>query len=221
MKKLGGLFIVLLLAACPLKAQAIDPDLEDIRQRLDSIEGYSAHLILEEDISFIDMPKKQASIVFEKGKRLEIESEDFVLLPRRGMDLSLSELFKYPFITVQREPTVIEGKSYKTVNIIPTETKADFSIALLYLDVANRRVAGFELTTKEEGTFNAILDYPDKADILPSRAVISFQIDRLRIPINFMGKDTEIDRRALREDQPKTGRIILNLTDYAVRMKGD
>ena len=203
-----------------LLAQETDADLLTIKDRLDSIVSYKATIRLEEDISFIDMPPKEAEISFEKGKRLEVTSKDFVLLPRRGLDLSLNGLFKYPFITVNREPTELSGRLYKTVNIIPTDDSADFSIALLYLDVEKRRVVGFDLTTKEEGMFRAKLDYDSPKDLLPSKAVISFRVAKLKIPVNFMGKDTEIDRKKLREEGAGEGRVILSLSNYSIRLKG-
>jgi hypothetical protein len=205
---------------CKAYGQEVDPDLMAIKERLDSIESYKADIRLEEDISFIDMPAKNAVLSFDRARGMEIESDDFVLLPKRGLDLSLSELFSYRFITVNRDPIVLNESSYKAVNIIPTVDSADFSIALLYLDTKNRRVAGFEITTKEEGTFKALLDYAGKSDILPSRAEISFRLSKLRIPVNFMGKDSKIDRRKLKEDGPKEGRIILFFDHHAIQLKG-
>jgi len=215
------LYVLLaLLMGGKVIAQKADADLLMIRDRLDSIVSYKATIRLEEDISFIDMPPKQAEISFEKGQRLEVTSKDFVLLPRRGLDLSLNGLFKYPFITVNREPTELSGRLYKTVNIIPTDDSADFSIALLYLDVEKRRVVGFDLTTREEGMFRARLDYKAPGDLLPSKAVISFRVAKLKIPVNFMGKDTEIDRKKLREEGAGEGRVILNLSNYSIQLKG-
>lgn len=216
----GGWFFLLMVLFCKAYGQQADPDLMVVRERLDSIESYRVDIRLEEDIAFIDMPAKSAVLSFDKELGLEIGSDDFVLLPKRGLDLSLSELFSYPFITVNRAPVVLSGSSYKAVNIIPTVNSADFSIALLYLDIDNRRVAGFEITTKEEGTFKALFNYADSSDILPSRAEISFRLSKLRIPVNFMGKDSKIDRRKLKEDGPKEGRIILFFNHRSIKLKG-
>ena len=96
------LFIFLVFAVQVACAQQIDQDLLRIKKRMDSVKQFSASLVLDLDVPFIKMPTKTAKIVYSVGKRMEFSSKDFVMLPKRGLDFSLSEIFKYPFITVDR-----------------------------------------------------------------------------------------------------------------------
>ena len=196
--------------------QSANSLVSQLQQRLDTIITYEAKVKISEDISFIDMPTKEAMVYFSKEEPLLIESDDFVLLPKRGLDFSLSELFRYPFITVDRGTEIKDGKSLRVVHLIPEEKKADFSIATLFIEPNDLQVKELEINTRKEGTFYVELDYNSVTDLLPSKAVISFTVEKLRIPLNFMGKDSTIDRKSLRSDEPKEGRILLEISQYKI-----
>lgn len=208
--------VILLFLGSSIWSQSADSLVLSLQNRLDTIVSYSANVKLSEDISFIDMPDKQARIQYLKGKPLQIESDDFVLIPKRGLDFSLSELFQYPFITVDRGVEQRGSMNLQVVNLIPEDRKADFSIATLYIDPVLLQVRELEINTRKEGTFIVKMDYLSPDDLMPAQATVSFTLEKLRIPLNFMGKDSSIDRKALRSDQPKEGRILLEISDYRI-----
>lgn len=200
-----------------VNAQGIDPDLLKIKQRMDSILQFSANLKLNVDIDFINMPAKYARMNYTKGKPVKFSSEDFVMIPKRGLDFSLNSLMEFPFITVPRGEVIRNGKKFKAINIIPTDQRADFSIALLLLDLQHSRVAETEINTKKDGTYNLLLQYENSSRILPSQVEVNFEIEKIRIPLNFMGKDTDIDRKKMRSEGRKSGKIFLQISNYLIR----
>ncbi len=201
-----------------LSAQVVDADLLKIKQRMDSIKQFSADLTLNVDISFINMPTKKAKMSYTKGKPVKFSSSDFVMIPKRGLDFSLAGIFEYPFITIDRGEEKRNGKTYKAINVIPTDKKADFSIATLLLDTQNRRIAESEINTKKDGSYILEMVYENAKKILPSKVAVSFEIDRIKIPLNFMGKDTDIDRKQMRAAGTKTGKIYLQMNNYTISM---
>ena len=209
--------IVILFISISLNAQNIDTDLLKVKQRMDSILQFSAKLKLDVDINFINMPTKYASMYYTKGKPIKFTSSDFVLIPKRGLDFSFNRLFEYSFITVPRGEIIKNGKKYKALNIIPTDEKADFSIALLLIDIPNTRVVETEISTKKEGIYNLKLNYENSTKAFPSLVEVNFEIERIKIPINFMGKDTDIDRKKMKADGVKTGKIYLSISNYLIQ----
>jgi hypothetical protein len=192
-------------------AQEQDEDLLRIKERLDTVSAFTADLKLDVDISFINMPQKTATVEFKKGEPMSFSSEDFALIPKRGLDFSFQELFEYPFITVDRGMKTVDGKKLKVVNVIPTDKKADFSIATLFLDLKAKQIAISEISTKKDGTYTLLLDYPDSEAVLPSKVEVQFEMERIRIPLNFMGKEIDVDRKKMRKEEVKTGKIFLTL----------
>ena len=51
---------------------------------------------------------------------------------------------------IQKQET---ENQYKAINVIPTDKRADFSIATLLLDTDNMRIAESEINTKKDGTY--------------------------------------------------------------------
>lgn len=207
-------WLVLVYCLCrvlALEAQTLDPDLLLIKDRLELVEAYEAKVTFNVDISFINMPTKTANLVYKKGEELTFDSKDFVLIPKKGLDFSLSQLLNEPILTVDRGEETLKGAFYKVVNLIPTTDKSDFSIAKLYLDTKNSRVVAAEISTKKEGVFWIEFGFNNSTQVLPDAVTVQFEVERFRLPINFMGKDTNIDRKEMRTEGSKRGSIYLEI----------
>jgi hypothetical protein len=191
--------------------QEVDADLLSAKERLDSVMSFEADLNLTIDISFVNMPSKSAHLTYQKGKPTDLSSEDFILIPKRGLDFSLAEIFKYPFITIDRGFGQYSGRSCKLLNIIPTDNKADFSIASIALDTMTHQVMFSEINTKKDGTYQVLMTYKDDQPFVPAVIEVSFEIERIRIPLQYMGKEIEVDKAQVRAEDLKKGRIILEI----------
>lgn len=200
-----------------LSAQEIDTDLLKIKQRMDSIEEFSAQIKLDLEISFINMPSKNAEMHFIKGKPVDFSSDDFVLIPKRGLDFTLNEIFKYSFFTVNRGLAEKNGNHYKVINVIPTNKKADYAIATLIMDTVGLRIIETEITTRKDGSFNLLMQYENPNSVLPFLVEVNFEMERIKIPLNYMAKDVEIDRKQLHSEDLKTGKIFLQISNYKIR----
>ena len=212
------LLIYSILLVISVEAQQMDSDLQLIQQRLEAVRSYEAEVTFEVDIDFINMPTKTAYMVYRKGEKLGFDSNDFVLIPKKGLDFSLSQLLNHPILTVDRGNETFKGVNYKVINVIPTTDKSDFSIAKLYLDLINNRIGAAEISTKKEGMFWIEFNFNKPSQILPNKVTVQFEVERFRLPINFMGKDTDIDRKKMRSDEPKRGSIYLDINYTKVEM---
>lgn len=211
-----GTFLGCAIFWLPLGAQQAEGELLAIKKRLDSIRQYEVSMSLDIIASFVNMPTKYARMTYERGKGLSFDAENFILIPRRGLDFSLNQLFKQPFLTLDRGTEKRGDTHYKAVNLIPNHDGADYTIARLLLDTLNHRIAESEIHTRHEGSFKIQYTYKTKRDILPERVDIAFELQHLNIPFNFLGKDAEIDRKAMREEEAKKGSILLRFGEYDI-----
>jgi hypothetical protein len=208
--------IFILLGTQSLAAQNIDADLLRIKNRMDSVRQFSANVTLDLDVPFINMPTKKAQISYTKGSPMRFSSKDFIMLPKRGLDFSLSEIFQHPFLTVDRGPQTLNGRVLKVINIIPTDSKSDLVLVTLYMDTKTARIVESEINTRRDGSYTLFMQYALLSDILPDYVETAFAIEKLKIPLNFMGKDTKIDRKKMRAMESKTGKIKMRFTDYKI-----
>ena len=162
------------------------------------------------------MPSNTAKMKYTKNKPIKFSSADFVMLPKRGLDFTLNSLLSYSYITVPRGEEIRNGKKYKALNIVPTDPNSDFSIALLLIDISNMRVTESEISTRKDGTYKLLMNYDKPTAILPAKVEVAFEVQRIRIPFNIMGKDTDIDRKKMRESGSKTGKIFLTMSNYII-----
>jgi len=210
-------FLVVLLASLNLiNGQEIDNDLVLIKQRMDSIKSYEAQIKLDIDISFINMPSKYGKVQYKQGESTKVSSEDFIMLPKRGLDLTLNEIFEHPFITVDRGEVNHKGVACKVINLIPTSSKSDFSIATIFMDTKAKRIVKSEISTKMEGVFTTSLDYKNYVDVLPMTIEVQFAVNNVKIPLRFLGKESEVDRKAIRQEGSKSGKIFLTLSEVQI-----
>lgn len=208
-----GIILLLIFISKGITAQEIDPNLLRIKHQLDEVIEAKAHASLELDIEFINMPIKQAEFHFQKGRPISYASENFIIIPKRGLDISWSELFSHEFLTIDRGVESIGNKMLNVLNVIPTDKKADFAIMTLKLDTVNNHIIIADITTKNDGSYSLLLDYEDNAPF-PNKITVEFELERIRIPLNFMGKDVEIDKAQLKQNKLKTGKIFLTMNWY-------
>ena len=45
---------------------------------------------------------------------------------------------------------------------------------------------------------------------------VQFEVSNVKIPLRFLGKETKVDKSALKDEEAKTGKILLQLTDMNV-----
>lgn len=213
------LFWVVFLAGYTLLAQQIDPSIARLRERMDSISSFRATVRMEVDISFVNMPVKQAEVVYRKGAPLQVHSEDFVMIPKRGLDLTLEELYRHPFMTLNLGKVSLGGRQCEQIKVIPTTEASDYAIATLWLDTETLRVLKTRISTEKNGVFDIVYAYGGKEPRLPSEIEVRFEVSDLRIPLRFLGRDTEIDRKGMKTDAVQQGAIRLQLSDVQLTLE--
>lgn len=213
------IFLIVALILGNYVFSQVDKELEDFRSRLDGIESFSARVRLETDIDFIQMPVKTALMHYERDQPVKVESDDFVLVPKRGLDLVLTEIFRYKYLAVPRGEETRNGVVCTMLNVIPEDSRANYAIATLYLDKEENRLVEAQIQTRKEGAYTLEMFYSGKQDILPEEVVVSFEVEKVKIPIRYLAREGEVNREAIKADGVKTGKVTLYLSDYNIALR--
>jgi hypothetical protein len=209
--KVFPLFILTFLGASLLSGQEVDPMLVAVKERADSIVSFQARVQMEVDISFVNMPVKEAEIRFKKGSPISISSEDFVMIPKRGLDFTLNELYRYPFMTLSLGKVQLEGRNCHLIKIIPTTDASDYSIASVWIAPETLQVLKTQISTKKNGVYDIFYNYSGKREILPSKIKVAFEVSGVKIPLRFLGRDTQIDKGKKEDSAQERGAIFLTI----------
>ena len=213
--KLRIIFLLILMLSVSLQAQEIDKDLLRIKERMEEVSHFTADIVVDVEAPFINMPTKTASMEYNRGEKIKFKSKDFLIFPKRGLDFTFSELFEHPFISVDRGFKTIDNQNLKVLSVIPKDEKADMAMATLYLDIENDHIIISEITTKNQGSYTLQMQY-NATEILPDHIEVSFAIENLKIPLNFMGSDTKIDRKRMKSNETNTGTVKLQIKNYDI-----
>jgi hypothetical protein len=207
------LLFISLFSASTLLAQQIDPLLVAVKERADSIEAFQSTVEMEVDISFVNMPVKEAEIRYKKGEAITITSEDFVMIPKRGLDFTLNELYRYPFMTINLGKVQLEGRDCDLIKMIPTTDASDYAIASLWIAAETLQIVKSQISTKKNGVYDIFYSYDGDQDILPSLIRVEFEVSGVKIPLRFLGRDTKIDKDKKGNSAEERGAIYLRLTN--------
>lgn len=212
------LIVFLLFGVVMLNAQSVE-ELDRLRDKMNDITSFSARVRLETDIDFIRMPVKTARMTYKREEPVKLESDDFVLVPKRGMDLLLWEIFKYDYIAVPRGQTLKGGVNCVTLNVIPEDKRAKYAIATLFIDTATDRLVEAEIQTRKQGAYTLNMFYDNKTNLLPDKVEVSFEVEKVKIPVRYLAREGEVDREAFKAEGLKTGKVVLYFDQYEIAIK--
>lgn len=197
-----------------------EQSLERLRDRMDAITAFSAQVRLETDIDFIRMPVKSARMTYEREQPLKLESDDFVLVPKRGLDLVLWEIFRYEYLAVPRGEDIRNGTACVVLNVIPEDKRAKYAIATLYIDKQTDHLIEAEIQTRKNGAYTLKMFYTDTGDLLPGKVEVSFEVEKVKIPMRYLAREGEVNKELYKAEGVKTGKVVLYFDEYDIALKG-
>ena len=108
-------------------AQEINPDslLIKVKQKLELIKDYKADIDIHLDVDFIRMPDKHAKMYFKHPDKVRFTSDEFIMLPKSGIGISLRNLLAVDFLAVYSSQEEINGKAHVVVKVMPERNKSD------------------------------------------------------------------------------------------------
>jgi outer membrane lipoprotein-sorting protein len=198
-------------------AQDVDPEviLRNTQAIMNQVEDYEAQIEIEVDVDFLRMPVKEAKMYFKQPDKIRILSDEFFMLPKMGMDVSINKLLKDDYSAIFSGMEDVRGVSCYYIKVIPTGKKPDIILANLWISEEDSRLRRVENYTAKDGNYQVDFFYDDM-NFLPVSTNISFEVEKIKFPASFMGKIMEVDKELMKEEGPKTGLVVFRFSDYKV-----
>ena len=214
--------LVLLLSVIGFTQQP-DPDkiLEKVKSEFEKIEDYQVDVKIKVDISFLKTPDREATIYYKKPDKFHIDSENFTMLPKSGLNFTPLGFLNYKYASFYVRQDTINGKITSVIKVIPIEGNIDVILSTLWIDTNRNIILKVESSRKPQGTFNIDLDYirTNQGYWLPSSIVFSFTLEGGFFPGKF-DKDKKSDSNKPKDDtnEPETGKVYLTYSNYKVNI---
>jgi len=213
-------FSVIILTAA-IYSQAKNPEtiLEKVKHEFDKVEDYQVDVKIKVDVDFLKMPDREATIYYKRPDKFHIDSENFAMLPKSGLNFSPFGFLNYKYTAFYEKEDTVNGTLTSVIKVIPLEGSAEVILSTFWIDTKRNIILKVESSRKPQGTFVIDLKYLKTSEgfWLPSSLVFSFTIDRSLIPKRFNDTgDSRSKEKTKDSEKPETGKVYLNYFNYKV-----
>jgi len=213
-------FSVIILTAA-IYSQAKNPEtiLEKVKHEFDKVEDYQVDVKIKVDVDFLKMPDREATIYYKRPDKFHIDSENFAMLPKSGLNFSPFGFLNYKYTAFYVKEDTVNGILTSVIKVIPLEGSAEVILSTFWIDTKRNIIMKVESSRKPQGTFVIDLKYLKTSEgfWLPSSLVFSFTIDRSLIPKRFNDTgDSRSKEKTKDSEKPETGKVYLNYFNYKV-----
>jgi outer membrane lipoprotein-sorting protein len=213
-------FILLCFPGFP---QTKNPEaiLEKVKLEFEKIEDYQVDVKIKVDVDFLKMPDRDATIFYKKPDKFHIDSENFALLPKSGLNFSPLGFLNYKYTAFYEKEDTINGTVTSVIKVIPLEGSADVILSSFWVDTKRNLILKVESSRKPQGTFTINLNYFKTSEgfWLPSSLVFTFTVDRSVLPRRFNEDQVSESNKTQKDStEVETGKVYLNYSNYRVNI---
>jgi len=219
MKKLTVFIVGLLLIQFSVIAQS-NALIERVTKKLNLVNDYVATGVMKTDVAFIKASLGKVKVYFKKPNLLKVKKEGGIsLLPKGGVSVTINSLLNNKqYIAIESGVQIYKGKSLQAIKLIPTDDKLDWVISTLWIDPVDALVYKTFTTTKENGTYEIIMEYGEYANFgLPSKVIFGFNTKDYKLPngitLEFGDDDPAAKQKVLKQ---KKGTIEITYASYVI-----
>jgi hypothetical protein len=210
----------MVISFCRAYAQHEDANqiLKSALAKQETINDYQVNIEIELDVDFINMPIKHAVMYYKHPQKIKFQSDEFIMLPKKGLHFSLRNILKKDFTSILTGYEYIDQRRHHIIKVIPTKKHSDIVLSTIWLDTELYVISKVENNTRSNGSHTIDFTYGAQSDVLPSTMKITFEVGHFNIPLKFIGKPIEIDKKKLKKREKKTGVVYLRFSDYKINM---
>jgi len=199
------------------KAQEIDPKtiIESVKSRFNEIKDFTAQAEIIVNVDFIKIPDKYAVVYFKYPDKYRFKSKGFIMVPKRGLNFSISDILSQPATLVKGGEADFNGKECIVVKILPDDPRSEVVLATLLIDPDTHFVMEMEANTRKSGTYSIKLHYIQIKYPLPDEIQIKFDVEKLHFPLKFMGNVKIDDTQNL---TPEDATVTIKYSEYKINV---
>ena len=208
------IIILILTVHTKVAGQSAQQYVDSIHTVLNSIESYTADIVIDVNVDFIDIPEKRASVSFTHPDTYDVTSEGFMLIPKAGMRPITQQLDPEKYLVVDRGYEVMNGTTCLRSNLIPQDNESNVILSSVWIDTANYTILSMETFTRAQGNYKSDFSYQD--EVLPSEVIVTFDIEGMNIPLKYFGTDVELDPEIVNNADSKSGSVRVEFKNYNI-----
>jgi outer membrane lipoprotein-sorting protein len=202
-------------------AQDVNALLKKVKDKYEAVNDYEANGKMKSNILFIKAPIAKVKIYFKKPNKLRIKNESGVsFIPKGSVNVNMGNVFVMTnYQALDAGADKVNGVAVKVIKLLPNDSeKGDVVLATLYIDEKNLLVLKSKTTTKENGTYELVMQYGEYANYgLPKKVDFSFNTKDYKLP---KGVTFDYENGASKENENKMknkkGKVEITYSSYKI-----
>lgn len=218
------LLLSLSLYTTTLYSQATTPPaalVAKLKTKYNLANDYVATGKLKTNVLFIKAAIANVKIYFKKPNKLKIKNENGIsFIPKGSMNVNMANLFTITnYTALDAGVDKVDGKAVRVVKVLPTDTdNSDIVLSTLYIDEANMLILKSKTNTKDNGSYELLMQYGNQASYgLPSKIIFTFNVKDYKLP---KGVTFDYDNGSTAETATKTktrkGKVEITYNNYVI-----
>ena len=201
-------------------AQSSNELIQQVKQKLEKVNDYTAIGKLRTTVVFIKAPISNIKVFFKKPDQFKIKKNGGISIsPKGGIKVNLNSILNQKdFVIVESGNAMIQKTNTKILKLIPTTESSDVVLTTLYIDEVNKLVLKANTTTKENGTYEMEMFYRNYANYaLPDKVIFSFNTKDYKLPKGFT-MEFDSGEKATEKDiiKNKKGKVEILYSSYSI-----
>ena len=193
--------------------------LKDVKQKFETVKDYEVNLNIEVDMEFLRIPNATAKAYFKQPDKMKIESDDFAVLPKEGMNFSPTRLLNEKYTAIYVKSDTLQKNKVDVIKIIPLEDTTNIVLSTLWIDTNEKIIRKIETTTKDRGSFKIELTYGTmKKYGLPQKMLFHFSTPQSKLPQKLKDNNEIFKKPMDRLSKNFKGNIIIKYSDYKINI---
>ncbi len=194
-----------------------DEIINKVKNKFETVKDYKVDLKVEVDMEFLRIPKVSATVYFKQPDKMKMDSKDFAILPKEGINFSPINLLNEDYTSIFVKEDKLDERNVAVVKIIPLSDSANIILTTLWIDTEYSVIRKVETTTKKRGTLFANLVYDNMIKFgLPSEMNFSFNIEDPKLSEMMDMEVSGIKKPSDKANKNLAGKIKVTYSNYIV-----
>lgn len=167
------------------------------------VKSFEADVQIDVDVDFIRIPVKNGRVFYKAPDKFRFRATGFALVPKKGLNFSVMDMLNAQHTAIYAG----EDAQHHMLKIVPMSEDADFVLASVWIDKQSNRLMKMDVTSKSQGNYLMEFTYGDLGYDLPETTTVSFDIQRVDIPMKFLG-NLKVDKDKIADRNKGSVRLI-------------
>lgn len=205
-----------------MDAQDVKELLQRVKTKYDLVNDYSATGKMKTNVVFIKAPVATVKIYYKRPDKLKIKNENGVsFIPKGSVNVNMNNVLGLKdFEAVDGGKEKIGTVECRIVKIFPLNDADNISRATLYIDEKQLLVMRSVISTKENGTYELLMNYKKYITYgLPDKVELTFNTKDYKLPKGItIDYDNGTGKTAAEKekDKNKKGKVEIVYTEYNI-----